>query len=308
MNPGIQSASPGQTTENDGQSVPSLQRPGCADRVYYFRIFMLVHIAVVTWLRHRGHTGDYLPPLTDAYLTMARFGLIALSLAALLPMLRRTAVPLTTLIVGGIAVMGLPLTANHIYLEFFSLVLLCFVGDGDEDECQLVVDVFRWMIAIVLFYTGLQKVIYGQYFDGAFLAFMTNSDARFATMFQYVMPSAEFQALREIDIRTVGSGPIRFHSWHMLLCSNCVYLAEMGLPLLLMIRRTRAFACFAMILFVIAIELGAREVMFGFLFVNLILLTCERNWVKWFLPVSVTFYLYLILANAGFLPNYHLRT
>ena len=63
-----------------------------------------------------------------------------------------------------------------------------------------------------------------------------------------------------------------------------------------------ALACLG---FTVAIEAGAREFMFGGLFVNLLLLFLPGAWNRWFLPVCVGGYLFLIGVDAGIFPEFY---
>ena len=84
--------------------------------------------------------------------------------------------------------------------------------------------------------------------------------------------------------------------------SNGVYLFEMLAGILLLIPRTRVVAAVASIGFVIMIQLGARELTFGALMVNRLLLSVPGPWIKRLLPAFLVFYLYLVAHELGFLP------
>lgn len=62
-------------------------------------------------------------------------------------------------------------------LELLAVAWLAMMNPDREDDA-LLGSVLMWMTATVLFYTGLQKVLYGTYFDARFLGFMVAADDR----------------------------------------------------------------------------------------------------------------------------------
>ena len=51
---------------------------------------------------------------------------------------------------------------------------------------ELAVTALLWLLMIVLFYSGAQKLVYGYYFGGEFLAYVTATEDRFAFFFRHV--------------------------------------------------------------------------------------------------------------------------
>jgi hypothetical protein len=277
--------------------------PNVCSKLPSFRILILFHVAVATWLRiNAGAGGGVAGIAARPHILLLSYGLIAMCLAGMLPNLRVIAQRLATLLAALLTFSLLPDTANHVFLEFFCLLFLCFADDSEPAECELVVKSLCSVFAIVLFYTGLQKLIYGQYFDGQFLAYAIATEDRFATFLQYVIPADEFERLRNHDLSTVGSGPFRFEAPWLIAASNSIYIVEMGLPVLLQFRRFRSAACVASIVLIVLIQLGAREIVFGVLFVSLATLHLEKNWPAQLLPVVVGIYTYLVAAQLGLVP------
>jgi hypothetical protein len=97
----------------------------------------------------------------------------------------------------------------------------------------------------------------------------------------------------------LGAGPYRTDSWLFIALSNAVYLFEMGAGLALLVSRIRPLVVAAAIGFVIAIEAGARELTFGALMINLLLLFLDGPWVRRLFPLFVALYAYLVLAEQG---------
>ncbi|MCZ6713688.1 MAG: hypothetical protein O7B29_07070, partial [Deltaproteobacteria bacterium] len=196
-----------------------------------------------------------------------------------------------------------PITDNHFFIELLAVALLCLADRDSEADEVLVLQSLQWLTALVLFQTGLQKVLYGHYFGGEFLAFMVGQGDRFADLFALLVPASEVARLAGIDPLRTGAGPFRVESVGLILVSNLVYLTELVLPVALLLRRTRLAASLVAIVFVVTLQLAAREVGFALLFANLLLLFPERDWGRRLLPSVAGLYLYAIGAAAGWLPG-----
>ncbi|HJS73093.1 MAG TPA: hypothetical protein VJ921_02315, partial [Vicinamibacteria bacterium] len=189
-------------------------------------------------------------------------------------------------------------------------------------ERTLALATLRWIAAIVLFAIGLQKVLHGTYFHGEFLAFHVAHGERFANLFDWVLPPTEMARLKTLGAAAgalppaegfrafdtpppaPGSGPYRFASLPALALSNFVWIFELAAPAFLVFRRTRAAAAIAVIVFLAAVESGAYEIMFGVLFVNVMLLFCRANWVGRLFPGFAALYVWLIGVHLGWFPKW----
>jgi hypothetical protein len=89
----------------------------------------------------------------------------------------------------------------------------------------------RWMIVIVLFHSGLQKMVMGQYFNGAFLAFNTATIQNFSDFMGLVLSGDEFARIREMAGKP-GTGPYAVSDPLFVVMSNLVWIGEMSLGLL----------------------------------------------------------------------------
>ena len=156
---------------------------------------------------------------------------------------------------------------------------------------------------MILFQTGLQKILYGQYFGGEFLAFMIGRGDRFADLFALIIPAEEVARLQSYDPLRTGAGPYRVAGWTIPAMSNGIYLAELALPIGLLIPRWRTVAASMAIALVVAIQFGAREIGFALLFSNLLLLQLPGDTSRRLLPLFALAYLYLIGAAFGVLPG-----
>ena len=258
-------------------------------------------------------------PLPLSTPPLLRVVIIAVALAAFVPVLRRWMTCLGALVLGVEVLVTLPFTANHVWVEFLLLVFFSLLDDREEEEGSLLLSLLRWFIAVMFFYTGLQKVLYGYYFDGQFLAYMAATEDRFAWLFRHFIPAEELarmQSYNEVNqvrpgvyqprIGTEGdrSGPYRVKSFMWVLMSNKVYLAEMVIGILLLFRRTRVFTTLAGLFFVLMIELGAREITFGLLMTNLFLLFLPGPWIRRCFPFCVAAYGWLVLAFFDLVPMF----
>jgi hypothetical protein len=279
------------------------------------RLLLVAHLVTETALAWIRSASLGIPAVPQATLFLA--SLVALGLA-LAPRLAWASAPVAAAIVGGAVARYAPDIANHTFLLFLALATLALFPGRDTTERILALSSLRWLAAIVLFGTGVQKILHGTYVHGEFLAYQIASGERFATLFRWALPAEEFERLRALAptgehltdatvlpaTLTLGSGPYRFTSPFALLVSNVVYLFEMTAPVLMLVRRTRAVAAVATVVFLAFIEVGAREIMFGILFVNLVLLFLRENWNGRLLPAFLAAYGYVLAVHLDWLPNW----
>ncbi len=160
-----------------------------------------------------------------------------------------------------------PNFANHLFLEWSVLLFLTLC----REDKRLGMNGLRWLVAIVFFYTGFQKFVMGNYFEGQFLLVRVAASPKFRAFFEFVLPDEEVARLIEMGGR-FGTGPYATSDAFFLLISNSIWIGEMGVAILLLFSRWRKFAIFAAIFLVAGIELGARELVFGALFTILLLI------------------------------------
>ena len=196
-----------------------------------------------------------------------------------------------------------PLTNNHFFLELVCVGLLALVGsDGDGEQAAL--DAIRWVTVLVLVHGGVQKALHGLYFRGEFLAFMVARAERFADVFRWLVPADELARLAGAAAEARdGAGPFRVASVPFVVAANLVWLLEIALGVLLVPRRTRTAAAAAAVVFVLAIQLGARELGFALLFVNLLLAFLPRPPGRAVLASLVVLLAWAVGAAFGVLPG-----
>jgi len=241
-----------------------------AGRLRAIRVFLLGYGALRGFVWLLVAAGEALPTLPGVAAALVQSVAFGLSLrpgtAWLAP---RVALPALLLQLA----LTFPQTANHFWLELLAVALLCLVRRDDPAGEALALRALRAVTLVVLFHTGLQKLLYGHFLHGDFLAYMIGRGDRFATAFRVLLPEAEIARLASYDPRLDGAGPYRVTLPLFVAASNLVWIAEMLLPVGLVFRRTRPFAAAAAIALVLAIQLGAREISFALLFSALLALS-----------------------------------
>jgi hypothetical protein len=192
-----------------------------------------------------------------------------------------------------------PFAGNHRYLELVFALLFTLLDDSNVEERQLMLRSLRWIVVVVLFYSGLQKALHGYYFQGQFLAYALGRET-FRSGLEPLLSSAEFVRLTGCG-GEVGDGPYLVSSPLFLAVSNLVWIAEIGLAALLFPRVTRRYAWIAAVAFVAVTQVVAREFMFGVEFACAILLFARGDRVsRMVVPVAV-FLALLLLVRLGIL-------
>jgi len=281
-----------------------LDRSAQAALARAFQLFLLLHVTARTLLwtlrAQQGMHDEWWLGRYAMTATLAAAGLVAWRLP-------RHARAATWLALGVLSIKlaaSFPATSNHFFIEYLCVALLALCDLDAADERALLLSGARCLTLIVLFWSGMQKVLYGTYFNASFLGFAISSKPSFAALFSWVVPAAEVARLRAVRPIGPGAGPFNIETPLALVMANGVYVFEMLAPLLLLIRRTRAAAAVATIAFVFCIEAGALELMFGALFLNLLLLFLPRPLNRTLLPGFAALYAVLIASRLGVLPRF----
>jgi hypothetical protein len=252
-----------------------------------FALLLLVHTSTRLWIwAMRPHPSEETKQLAAIVVTL-------LALAALWPRWTRTAAGGVALILLGKIIATFPVTSNHAFLEFLAVGLLACFDPRRGKERALAMQTARWGVIIVLFYSGLQKVLYGTYFDAMFLGSFIALKPSFADALGPLLPPAELARLAALPAQE-GAGPFAVDSPLLVGASNAVYLFEMITPLFLLWRRTRAPAAVMAIIFTALLQTAAREMMFGALFIGFLLLFPRRAFNLGLLPVFAGLYAALL--------------
>jgi hypothetical protein len=268
-----------------------------ARRFRALRVGFLVAIATEQWHLLPAHTDP------DAYLFHAALALVT-TLAAPFGWVERwarVALALSTGVIGIDLVLAFPTHANHHYLIFLCAGILAATRSDSIEEKRLALGGLRWLLIIGVFWAGLQKLLYGYYFGGELLAYMAAEKSHAADLFALLLPADELARLTSLEAAP-GAGPYRVASLPFVLASNLSVLGELLLPPLLLVRRTRLAAGIGLALLFLAIEIGAREIFFGLIVLQLLLLFAERPLLERALPLLLISYAAMLATIFGLLP------
>lgn len=194
-----------------------------------------------------------------------------------------------------------PATGNHAYLEvvFFALAALLCTGVRDDDVLHR--RAVRWMVLVVFFWSAVQKLVHGYWLNGAYLAFSLDS-AGFRPVLSWLLDPAELTRLSGYRGQP-GDGPYLVSGWRLLAVSNGTWLVELALAPLLVWRRTRRAAALLGLAVLLGIQVGAREVFFGLVFANAVLLYLPAPWHRRVVPAVAVLLAALMLSRLGVLPE-----
>lgn len=231
---------------------------------------------------------------------------VAATVGALLAWSRRTrtvGLLLLLFVIATSIARDFPATANHHYFEAICLLLLLLLRTDVASEARQLTASLRFMLLCALFYSGLQKLAFGYYFGGEFLAFAVARASRFATVLAPLLPSAELARLTAIPMGE-GAGPFRVAAPAFVLASNAAWLAELALPAMLLVPWLRKPGVVLVCLYFAAIEAAAREVFFGGIMVALALLFWPGNALGRARVVYGLALVYLLSMIFGVLPRW----
>ncbi len=222
----------------------------------------------------------------------------ACSLVSLSERYRRGATALVLVVLLVRYAVEFPSVANHSYLLLLLLSLYLWIDSSKTEEKELFLQACRWLTVIIFFYSGVQKLWYGEYFDGRYLAYLAGMADRSTTAFEFLIPPQEMARLISYK-REAGSGPFLIDSVIFKVVSNGAWISEIVLSLLLLFRRTWPLAVACAIFSMFVIEFIAREIIFGVLMVSLLFLFCRRDMNRPLLPVYIVFLAYFVAVRLG---------
>ncbi len=227
-------------------------------------------------------------------------GLVALS-----SRFRRQGFVALALTIAFTAWNSFPLTPNHGYLEIFLCGLCALLDPTEQEEQRLLIRGIRWVTCVIMFFAGIQKLVHGYYTSGLMPAFLL-MEPRFRAIFGLFLPRDELQRILSYSGMD-GSGPYLVAPPLFLLVSNLVWILEITMAVALLVPRLRTLTVFAGIAFVLAIEVAAREVFFGMLFVSLSLMFLTTDANRRFVPIVAVACVVIILVRIGILPAMELH-
>ena len=267
-------------------------------KVRAFEIILVMHICVEHFLR-----GLQTPSPWPVAPGLEVFGSLLAGLFVFATPWRRTAFGVLAALQLLFVVRTFPHPGNHTFLLFFLVSLRAFLDCGKEEEAELFLRTGRWMLALVFFWGGVQKFVHGFYFRGEIFAYYISEKEHFRSMLGFLLPGDELARLLTYS-NVEGDGPYRSASLPLTLLSNVVWLAEMALPVFLIVRRTRRAALIVTFVHLFFIEVGAREFFFGAVFTNMLLLYAPKDHHRKFVPIFALFYVWMVLVRLDILPEF----
>jgi hypothetical protein len=264
-------------------------------QVLGFERIVLLVVAVEYWCRGLARWND----LSSAYLASLGTATVLCVIAFATPW-RRPALAALAAIHAFIVWNEFPAAGNHAYLEVILLALGAFLDPRRDADRILYVAAGRWLAVVILFYSGLQKLVQGYYFQAEYFAFSLWIES-FRTAFRWLLPADEYTRLTAFTGQT-GDGPYGVRSPLVVAIANLTWIAELTLAPALLWPRTRPFGVAAAVALILAIEVAAREVFFGLLYVNLILLFLARPLHPKLVAPAAALLAVLLLMRVGWLP------
>lgn len=270
--------------------------PGSAPaRIRAFEIILVVLSVTELWVH-----GLKVQPLGGSFSWPLPVFVMLCGAAACMPAWRRLGFLLLALGMVVAIWNAFPMTGNHLYLECFLCAISALLDPSQNEEQRLLTRSVRWVTCVILFFAGIQKLVHGYYTNGLMPAFLLQ-EPRFERIFALLLPASEAQRIRTYN-GLDGAGPYLVSAPLWLLASNLVWTFEIGLAVALSVAWTRRAAVFVGIVFVALIETGAREILFGLLFVNLLLMFLSTDANRRFVPIAAITCVILILILLGWLP------
>lgn len=234
-------------------------------------------------------------------LWLAGVAALSFALGTERPTLRQTCFGGLAALHIAISAYDFPATANHSFLVIALCLLASVLAPGEPAERTLYARAVRWVVVVVLFFSGAQKLAHGYWIDGAYLAHALSRET-YASALGALIPAEELARLQSLD-GSLGSGPYRPDTMALVLLSNATWVAEMLLAVLLVLPRTRLVALVATCFLFLAIEVAAREIFFGLIFLSGLSVfgppALSRNLL---LPYAIVVAL-LLLVRLGVLPE-----
>ena len=293
--------------------VRHLTAPVPAILIRAFRIYFCFHIFIHTFKIHWIYPGPMAWAVRSAIL-----------LAALLSAHKRY-YPAGLLIIlvykMYFVIDQLPTTANHAFMETLVVLFLLLFPDqpvsgraGDQAGCLVdgtSVHLTQFALLSIYFYSGVQKIVHGFWWQGEYLAhcLISREDMGMWYMGQQVVQKVEamlgglemtFPLTKAMRLETV---PLEVPGWAIvffIIMSWLVIATELVPPLLILIPRTRSLGLLLIILTMLGIAVYSWEVEFMFASVGVLLLYFPKHAVRNFsiaLAVHFAWSLFVVIKD-----------
>ncbi len=272
------------------------------------RSLLIFHAAVRSYFWMLPDAGDYSSAnVVIAIVLSMRIGLVVAVIFSLWRRLGRAAAAAAAVVVLVQVVLSFPDVADHVYLELFCLVVVACLDLENDRDGRLLRSTLCWMVVIVLFYSGLQKVLHGYYFFAELPLTLVAEKHPFGELFAWFLPRGETRRLQQLNLLVQDAGPLRATSTLVLVVANAVWAAAIALAILVLLPPTRRFGALAAIGLVFLVHGFARQPMYALLMAQLLLLCIPGEWNRRLAPLLAVAYIGVFLAGAIFAPDLVLR-
>lgn len=176
---------------------------------------------------------------------------------------QRLAVGLVAATLALEAALQFPETPNHLYLHAF-VATLTYCGDaGEGRERANAITALRWVLLVVMGWAGAQKLVHGAYWHGEYLTYVTALKPFVRGMLGWTMAAEDLQRLVAFGVPSTGDGPYRVDAPVLWIAGVVTWVAELGIAVGLLFRRSRVPAALAAFAVLAGIEVVMREFVFG---------------------------------------------
>jgi hypothetical protein len=190
-----------------------------------------------------------------------------------------------------------PVMPNHSYTYVLIPLFLVLLDERTPEGASDILACWRWLAVVIVFGAGVQKLRYGQYDQGEFLAFQLVNDSRMTHLRPLLCPGSCMDVLLARSSSGIGwEASLPWIPGRIL--SIGVLVAELALPVLLFFRKTRWWGALTILFTLSSIQIYAREFEFAIALVALMLLFSERPTQRLGLGVCVG--LWVVAAISGF--------
>lgn len=227
--------------------------------------------------------------------------LVLCALASAIHRTRGLALVLAAAVQAVRVAQAFPATANHAYLQLVLLLLAALLAGSSPAERAQLLSSLRAITAAVFFHAGLQKVLYGGYFDGRMLALLISKHHRYQLFFEPLIGASEVTRLAHLNAHLPGQGPYLASSALLVVVANATWLLELAIAALLL--TPAAIAPWLGAGLIVIIEAGARETVFGTLMLALLALFLTPGRALQAQRVMIAWVVVACAIAYGFLPG-----
>lgn len=156
----------------------------------------------------------------------------------------------------------LPRAPNHGWLEVSLFLVLLISGIESDKNRRATLGACRWMALTAIFASAFQKLAYGGYTHGAYLAYLMANSPKTTWILSTMTTPAEVERLIALGTEP-GDGPYLVQSAGWVIMSNLVWISELVLPVLVLVKSTRRWAMPLTIAVFSFIAILSQELVFG---------------------------------------------